>query len=141
MTTIAFNYKDKQVAVDSRVTRGDMIDRDNAIKSIKNDKGIWFFAGAEDDFADLMALSRNQKVDVKPDCSAILISEGLAFVVGTDAEGYCFHSELLANYAIGSGKPFAIASMDHGKSAKDAVKYAMTRDIYSGGRVRVFDVK
>lgn len=42
---------------------------------------------------------------------------------------------------MGSGYQFAIAALDLGKTAKEAVNYAKTRDIYTGGRVRVFDVK
>lgn len=37
--------------------------------------------------------------------------------------------------AIGSGQRFAIAAMDLGKTAGDAVRYASTRDIFTGGEV------
>ncbi len=37
--------------------------------------------------------------------------------------------------AIGSGWQFAIAAMDFGKSAKQAIEYAMTRDNGTGGGV------
>lgn len=36
-----------------------------------------------------------------------------------------------SQYAIGSGSTWALAAMDHGKSAKDAIEYATTRDPYS----------
>lgn len=39
--------------------------------------------------------------------------------------------------AIGSGQRFALAAMDFGKSAAEAVAYAITRDIFSGGEVTV----
>jgi ATP-dependent protease HslVU (ClpYQ) peptidase subunit len=35
---------------------------------------------------------------------------------------------LSPNYAIGSGSQWATAAMDHGKSAKEAIEYAATRD-------------
>ena len=37
--------------------------------------------------------------------------------------------------SIGSGSVFAIAAMDAGSSAEDAVKIAMKRDVYSGGEI------
>ncbi|WP_210772140.1 hypothetical protein [Rhodanobacter lindaniclasticus] len=37
--------------------------------------------------------------------------------------------------AIGSGWQFAIAAMDFGKTAKQAIEYAMTRDNGTGGGV------
>ena len=141
MTTIAYHHGDKQVAIDSRYTRGDIVDTDKGDKVRKNERGIWLFAGHQGDFEDLMKLDRNEKVDVRPDCGAILISKGKAYTVDTDNDGFCIVSILNENITIGSGSNFALAAMDFGKGAKDAVKYAMTRDIYTGGRVRVFDVK
>ena len=38
--------------------------------------------------------------------------------------------------AIGSGSAYAIAAMDMGASAEDAVRAAMKRDIYTGGTIR-----
>ena len=45
------------------------------------------------------------------------------------------------NESFGSGSSFALSAMDFGKSAKDSVKYAMTRDIYTGGKIKVIKVK
>jgi len=44
------------------------------------------------------------------------------------------------NDAMGSGEEFALAALDHGKTAEDAVAYAATRDSGTGGKIRVFDV-
>ena len=43
--------------------------------------------------------------------------------------------------AIGSGSAYALAAMDMGASAEDAVRAAMKRDIYTGGRVRTMRVE
>jgi ATP-dependent protease HslVU (ClpYQ) peptidase subunit len=40
-------------------------------------------------------------------------------------------------YAIGSGAHWALAAMDHGKSARDALEYACTRDPYSKAPIQV----
>lgn len=45
-----------------------------------------------------------------------------------------FHSDKYI--AIGSGAEFAIAAMDCGKSAVDAVKIASRRDPHTGGKIR-----
>jgi ATP-dependent protease HslVU (ClpYQ) peptidase subunit len=141
MTTVTYHHKDKQVAIDSRYTRGEIIDSDKGDKVRKDDRGTWLFAGSQADFEDLMTLSKDQKVEVRPDCGAILISEGRAYTVDTDNDGYCVIAELTGDFAMGSGANFALAALDFGKSAKDAVNYAKTRDIYTGGKVRVFNVK
>jgi len=39
MTTVAYNHKDKEIAVDSRFSRGDIISTDNGIKVFK-EKGV-----------------------------------------------------------------------------------------------------
>lgn len=141
MTTIAYNHKDKQVAIDSRYTRGDLIDTDKGDKIRKNKKGIYLLAGHQGDFEDLMSLNKNDKVEIRPECGGVLISNGKAYSVDTDNEGFFIMAELTENLTVGSGSSFALAAMDFGMSAKDAVNYAKTRDIYTGGRVRVIDVK
>lgn len=141
MTTVIYDHKRKQVAIDSRYTRGDVIDTDKGNKVRKDSRGIWLFSGHQADFEDLMALKRNEKVEVRPECGAILIKNGCAFVVDTDEDGFCIVAKLNDSFAMGSGYKFAIAALDLGKTAKEAVNYAKTRDIYTGGRVRVFDVK
>lgn len=43
--------------------------------------------------------------------------------------------------SIGSGSVFALAAMDAGSSAEDAVKIAMKRDVYSGGEITVVQLE
>ena len=140
MTTIAYNHKDKQVAVDSRCCRGDLIDSDNHNKTIINKRGLWVFCGATSDAEYLMSLNKREKVAVRPDCSAFLISKGSVYLVDTDRDGYCFFEKLDCNTTIGSGGAWALAAMDFGKTAKEVVNYAKTRDTKTGGKVRVFNV-
>lgn len=42
--------------------------------------------------------------------------------------------------AIGSGKNFALAFMDTGMSAEEAVRATCKRDIYTGGTIRTFKI-
>jgi hypothetical protein len=41
-------------------------------------------------------------------------------------------------WAFGSGTDWAIAAMDHGKTAVQAVKYAATRDLFTNNRVQSY---
>lgn len=42
--------------------------------------------------------------------------------------------------AIGSGWRWALAAMDHGKNAIQAVEYAMSRDVFTGGEIEHFQL-
>jgi len=141
MTTVAYNHKDKQVAVDSRYSRAEIISTDKGDKTRKNDRGLWIFAGQPCDYADLMKLNKGDKVDIRPQCGAFLISNGKCYCIDTDEEGYYSEELLDDDFTMGSGQWFALSALDLGKSAKESVTYAKTRDMHTGGRVRVFDVK
>lgn len=140
MTTIAYHHKDKQIAVDSRTTSGDIVINDKAIKHRTNDKGLWVIAGKPCDYHILMELEHNEKVDVPPGCQAFLIKDNKCFFVTVTNEGYCEYDEMTENFTLGSGCNFALAAMDFNQSAKQAVKYAISRDVYSGGNVKAFNV-
>jgi len=141
MTTIVYDHKNKEVACDSRYTRGDMIDTDEGDKTRKNDRGLWIFSGLVADYEDLMVLEKNEKAEVRPECCAILISGGEAFTVDTDSEGFCIIDKLTSNFAAGSGANFGLVALDFGKTAEEAVDYAKTRDSKSGGATRVFKLR
>lgn len=136
MTTIAYQYAQNQIAVDSRLTRGNMIVSDNSEKHRVINGQVWFFKGKCSDENLLVAWGGNGSV---PECSAIVAKDGKAFWVVAGDAGLEW-TELTFNEAGGSGQEFALAAMDFGKTAKEAVEYAATRDSATGGVVRVFDV-
>lgn len=140
MTTIAYHHGDRQIATDSRITCSGNISSDKFNKSIKNKDGIWFFSGDVSDYGDLLGLKHNDEISPIPSCCAYLIKNKKVYLVSVNSHGYCQYTFLDYNDTLGSGGDFALAAMDHGKSAKEAVKYAMTRDVYTGGRVRVYSV-
>jgi ATP-dependent protease HslVU (ClpYQ) peptidase subunit len=140
MTTIVYDHKNKQIACDSRITGGGLILTDCATKFKENDKGLWFFAGIKADVSQLIELEHNSKPEVKPDCSALLIKDKKCFLVAFNGD-YCSISENDYNHSIGSGDVWALAAIDMGKTAKEAVEYAMTRDVYTGGKVHVYDIE
>ena len=140
MTTIIYDHKNKQVAIDSRVTGKGLILSDKEIKYKENDKGLWFFSGAVADNSQLMELVHNDKPDIEPGCQAFLVKDGACHLVLFNGD-YCAISKNNYNHSLGSGGDFALAALDFGKNAKEAVKYAMTKDCYSGGKINVYDIK
>jgi len=140
MTTMAYNHKDKEVAIDSRITSNGTIRTDKYNKVLINDLGTWLFTGSCCDVEDLAVLRHNDHVDVIPDCTALLIHEKEMYLVSVNSDGYCEWFKTEHNCAYGSGGDFALSALDFGKTAKESVKYAMTRDIYTGGKIQVFKV-
>lgn len=140
MTTIVYDHKNKQIAIDSRVTAGNMICDENAEKFIKNISATWFLCGTVADYEQLIELSHNEKPEVQPDAYAIMVNHKGVWLVCFNGD-YCCHSPLSHSRAIGSGADFALSALDHGKTAKEAIEYAMTRDTGTGGKVHVFDVE
>ena len=140
MTTIVYCHKTNQIACDSRSTNGYMIVTDGAMKHIKVNDLEWFISGRA---GEAYAFANNFKeLDIAMDGlgnDAIFISKGSAYLASID-EGR-FRSLLLdVNQGIGSGGYFAMAALDFGKTAKEAVEYAITKDFASGGKVHVFDI-
>ena len=141
MTTIAYHHASKKIAIDSRVSSGGIIDTDAYNKTISNGSGIWFLAGALSDCKEFSELEHGATSSRTLSCSALLIRDGCVYEVTTNDNKCCTMLEITFNATLGSGRNFALAAMDYGASAADAVKYAATRDMYSGGKVRVFNVK
>lgn len=153
MTTIA--YKNGIVAYDSRVTSDNVIitNREEKLTKIDNDTFI-ICAGATVDINNL----KNRFVSVD---DPILIEDGFEPVSGVliqskdvygieNGESHIVFNLLVSeeelndqkkHYTWGSGKDFATAAMDFGNSAKEAVKYARTRDAMTGGGIKGFDVE
>ena len=141
MTTIVHNQNTKQIAIDSRMTSSRMISTDKAVKWITNDNGIYFITGSVCDHVGITKLSHNEKVDVSPSAEAFLITpEGKVYYIYM-ADSYCEWEPITINSCIGSGGDFALAALDFGNTSKEAVKYAMTRDYRTGGKVHVYDIE
>ncbi len=143
MTTIAYDHENKQIAVDGRTTTGQIIATDKAIKWIERDGDYWFLCGSVCDrekFVDHFLDESPQKPDQEIECSGIAVRNGEVYYCVIDNDGAPRATKIDYSDAMGSGYAFALAAMDHGKTAREAVKYASTRDSATGGRIRVFDV-
>jgi ATP-dependent protease HslVU (ClpYQ) peptidase subunit len=141
MTTIA--YKDGVIAYDSRQTRGGAIVSDDCLKHEVVDGVSFLLAGAVCDERALIAAYFGTPSPVPVECSGYAVDGGKLMLVGHDDNTGVWKQELDPSNpdAIGSGSAYALAAMDMGASAEDAVRAAMKRDIYTGGLVRTLIIK
>ena len=137
MTTIA--YKDGVIAYDSRETKGSIIHTDEANKKRELD-GVYFFlcgdnCGYKDVMSEWFCSTTKTLLNV---CGIAVDEEGTLWEFGNDDGFWRDRINLSEPYVYGSGSSFALTAMDLGLSAKDAVKMAIKRDVYSGGKVNTF---
>lgn len=144
MTTIAYHHKTRTIAVDSRRTGDGFITNDNDIKFQHHTNGtLWFFTGRVS-HADLLLSAYDGKLSdgiEQLEANAFYVQNGMVYRCGFD-DGEFWSEYINFDCAIGNGYKFAIAAMDFNvSSAREAVQYAMTRDMYSGGKIHVYDVE
>jgi hypothetical protein len=139
MTTIAYNHKDKQIAVDGRLVKGSHTIITDELNKIKEKDGRVFIMSG--DSASIEKLVKNYP-DIKGtlSCSGFLVEDKKVNWVVFDDDGInitsCDWSE-----TAGSGCDHALTAMDMGASAADAVKMACKRDPFSGGDILVYCVE
>lgn len=149
MTTIA--YDGRYIAADGRCTLSDVIIDDNTHKFYTNQVTGDIFALCGDmtlvqKFAD--DFTPRKDIDFDINCSGIKITkDGLLYVVNYEKvkhEDKWRYWEMLipsslTKYAAGSGREYALSSLDLGCSAEQAIESASKRDIYTGGKITVYD--
>ncbi len=142
MTTIAYDHKKKQIAYDSRVIRDDtIIITDEAEKMEEFDDIQIIGSGVSSDIDELTNCYLNDEEPSKNNLRAVLIvvRDGKLYRVGC-CDGEVWVNPIDTSWAEGSGSDFALAALDLGYTAEQAINYVKTRDIYTGGTVRVIDV-
>lgn len=143
MTTIVYDHKARQIAVDGRATSGHLINTEEAIKWAQDGDDWWFICGAvcdENQFIEYMNAKDPDTPKREIECSAFLVSAGRVYQCVID-EGKQCKSEINYSDSIGSGSQWALAALDMGKTAAESVEYAKTRDTGTGGKVSVFDIE
>lgn len=138
MTVIA--YKNGIIAYDSRITSGNLIESDKHNKMQVYNGCRFFFSGSrcdEESFIDAWFGNHSINIEIT---AFVLDDRNILYRSAIDTG--LWKEPVIMNRckAIGSGSNFATAAMDFGKSAKEAVKYAMTRDSSCGGVVRSFKI-
>lgn len=145
MTTIAYDHKNKMIAWDGRCTSNRRILSDESIKHAKHGDSIYVFTAANDD-GELLARAHYEKKDLSEfkslnaSCYVMKLKEPLRCISMPD-DGVIEEWTVDYTDSMGSGSAFALAALDFGKSAKEAVEYAATRDTCTGGKITVFDVE
>ena len=141
MTTIAYKHKDKQIAVDSRVTCGGVIMSDEAVKYEYHDAALFFFAGEKGDIRKLVDVYNGGKAEGEVNCIAFVFVDGVVRRVNVGDDGLLQSSTVDYDSSIGRGDEVALTAMDYGASAKEAVEHAGKRTTSTGGITRVYDIK
>jgi len=141
MTTIVYDNNKKQIACDSRQTADGFIQKDDAIKYRRRGGVIWFLCGDIGDVDIFIDDFEHNKEAIKNlCCSAMYVKDKVAHVACVERGVY---KTSVMDYTDGSGSGgwLALVAVELGKSAKDAVEYAKTKDANSGGKVHVFDIE
>ncbi len=142
MTTIA--YDGVILSGDGRITTESAIITDTAVKvysisrlgaTYAEDRLIAVgVAGtlAHFDTTVAMIVSGDYKDD--QDVSSIIVGVKWVYELEPESDRWCRYTKS-TQLAVGSGAPYALSAMRLGKTAKEAVKHAMTCDCYSGGKI------
>lgn len=142
MTTIA--YKDGVIAYDSRLVVENLIFDDEFEKMHSRDDVLFFLSGSTCDNEKFMnAYFEPELIYKNVNVEAIVYDQSSLYRSSIDSNGIFWKSPLRANnyYAIGSGRDFALAFMDSGISAEEAIHATMKRDCFTGGKVRTYQVE
>lgn len=110
-------------------------------KKVRVDGATFLYAGAISDVEKAIAAYLSD-TETDAQVEMFVVKEGAVTLVGFDA-GKMFEDtvEYGEHCALGSGRKYAIAAMDVGATAKEAVKIAAGRDVYTGGKIRTLRVK
>lgn len=142
MTTIA--YRNNVIAFDSRITADDTILYDDFDKSRTVDGVTFVICGELSGYDDLIAAYFGTKPAApNTDNAALVVDSGKIWCIGIGEDGACWRSPVMLDrpYALGSGSAYALAAMDLGVGAADAVQCAKARDPFSGGLVRTISIE
>ncbi|HNB02472.1 MAG TPA: hypothetical protein PLK61_11760, partial [Nitrosomonas sp.] len=135
----------RYIAADGRESMSSTIVRDDADKFYWRGHELFALCGKT---PHCKQFATEFSVDKKPsdetnECGGFLFDGNEVFMcfIDEDLKTYSKCKISIYRWADGSGRNWAIAALDHGKSAIEAVKYAMIRDKHSGGTIRCFDTK
>jgi len=139
MTTIASDGE--TIAYDSRETIGHIIHDDNCNKHLTNKRNHYFLACNSSDEPEIIAAFEGDGSlpEDTSDFEGIVYSKGTVYRVVGHEGTLIKEPQRSGNFlAVGTGAMFALAAMDLGCTATEAVRQAIKRDTCSGGRVRKF---
>ena len=149
MTTIVYDHENQQIAFDSRLVDGTKILSDSYRKDILLINDVrWFFSGNPIDLNALVDFIEEKGYQPQKIKSLKGVGTFRAFIDTPHAiydlfcsDGSYIMEELSYSEGTGSGGQWALAALDLGKSAAEAVAYASTRDVETGGAIRVWSTQ
>lgn len=144
MTTFAYSKKENAIAIDGRMTRGGMVASDSDNKYVETPSGVYFTIGCVSACNRLIRAVEDGDEYVDEDnnwdCHIILASNPPKEIYVNDC-GYIESEDITEEFLTsGSGESYALSALDMGKTVRQSVQYATTRDIYSGGKIVVYDI-
>jgi ATP-dependent protease HslVU (ClpYQ) peptidase subunit len=140
VTTIAFHHPSQIICTDSYTTTHDCIVTAHAKKYFDVEHGRVFATGSCTEIYHLKKHWNSEQF--KPiNCEFLMVDKHKKIFFGEVRRGCKFIEPLEQSWAIGSGAKWAIAAMDFGKNAEEALSYACTRDKSTGGALQSFNVK
>lgn len=140
MTTIAI--KDGIMACDSRITSGNVVNYLGFEKVMRHDDCYYGFAGDCHQIALSKAYIKGEiALEHLPDTVALEVvcmpKKGKPYLL-TITDGCVTTMDIKGSFSIGSGSSFAMAAMECGATARQAVDVAKKYDIYSGGNTKAY---
>lgn len=141
MTTLVYDHTKKHIAYDSRSTAGHIITSDNANKLYEFNGTQYLASGAHFDIQQLAECYFTHKKPEQPyyDATLLVIQGKDVLRVGCE-NSLVWWETLTHSWASGSGSEFALAALDFGRTAFEAVEYAKTRDSGTGGDTHVLEL-
>lgn len=140
MTTILYSHEEKTVYYDSQVSAGDTILSLDEDKKVVMGDLVFIFCGRVCDqekiISEYLSNGDNYLPNVCHSSAAILVRKGEGCSILCLDDGKLVESPLKYSTAMGSGASFALGALDAGLTGQQAVKLAIGRDVYSGGKVR-----
>lgn len=139
MTTIAYNHKDKELAVDSQATSGDVV-ISTTIKKLFRIHGGWVaFCGDYSCIEEFLWAVEGEAEDlgrITGEVGGIVMyDDGRVYDLYVNPLGRLSKLKINSNFANGTGRSIAIGAMYMGATATQAVKAAIKYDLCSGGRI------
>jgi len=123
------------------MTLGTRIVSDDINKSTERNGVKFIIAGAPADLETLIAMYFDPTLTVKKlECQAFVIDEGIPYVTELSTYGSLAVEKLEFDDGLGSGSTWALASLDHGKTPKEAIRYAIKKDSACGGKIRLINL-
>lgn len=141
MTTVVYSKKENVICYDTRLSGGGMIVSDDYEKKFVVGGATYVLSGCPSDFDEFFNHMQTGEPLSRELCvSGFMVSGGVVYDVMA-VEDRVAVEVATESRAVGSGTPYASTALDMGATAKEAVRAAFKRDLYSGGKVKTLKIK